>query len=213
MKTQYGNWIKWTPPKPLNNVKTECNSAVKRKKALKTEKAQVQLKRQVKALTLKNKELQARLQLQEQVLVIKKEEHSKEARLEAELKEVKEMYEETNDQLREERTQRWRLARQVQADTQIHQGTIVEKQALQEDLGKAQGELAELRRRLATAQMAAASQKTQHQNVHELSNSDARQTSAVSKGSAVASSLVTSTQQLMREMAKLQANFDRKFGS
>jgi len=75
VKTGYGNWIKWKPPKPLNNVKTKCDSAEKRKKALKAEKAQVQLKRQVKALTAKNKELQARLQLQEQGLAeVKKEE-------------------------------------------------------------------------------------------------------------------------------------------
>merc|ERR1719217_1009869 len=56
VKTGYGNWIKWRPPKPLNNVKTKPDGAEKRKKALKAEKAQVQLKRQVKALTAKNEE-------------------------------------------------------------------------------------------------------------------------------------------------------------
>jgi len=75
VKTGYGNWIKWSPPKPLNNVKTKCDSAEKRKKALKTEKAMVQLKKQVKALTAKNAELQARLRLQEDTGAgVKKEE-------------------------------------------------------------------------------------------------------------------------------------------
>jgi len=75
VKTGYGNWIKWKPPKPLDNVQKKNNSAEKRKKALKTEKAMVQLKKQVKALTAKNAELQARLRLHEDTGAgIKKEE-------------------------------------------------------------------------------------------------------------------------------------------
>lgn len=60
-RTNYGNWLRWCPPKPKASMMKNTVTKVQRRVALKLEKANVQLKKKVKSLEVKCNELKVQV--------------------------------------------------------------------------------------------------------------------------------------------------------